>query len=183
MYASCIIRFSESHETPSIVDLRVGTAKGPLTILASRSAFAGGVTTIGNFISQEPGVTAEATLSEAMDVAKRQAMADVILHYTASDPTTLNQADIDTLRDRQVTLKIFMVRPAFDQNAAGNVNLIRVERAFLNLPGVGGDRVADHHDPPRRGGSRGWAGLESGGQRPIGTPAVLAEALTTESGD
>ena len=92
---------------------------------ASRSAFAGGVTTIGNFISQEPGVTAEATLSEAMEVAKRQAMADVILHYTASDPTTLNQADVNTLRDRQVTLKIFMVRPAFDQNAAGNVNLIR----------------------------------------------------------
>ena len=93
---------------------------------ASRSAFAGGVTTIGNFISQEPGVSAATTLTEAMDVARRQAMADVILHYTASDPTTLGPADIETLRDRQVTLKIFMVRPAFDQNAAGNVNLIRM---------------------------------------------------------
>ena len=92
---------------------------------ASRSAFAGGVTTIGNFISQEPGVSAETTLGEAMEVARRQAMADVILHYTASDPTTLSPADVATLLDRQVTLKIFMVRPAFDENAAGNVDLIR----------------------------------------------------------
>ena len=92
---------------------------------ASRSAFAGGVTTIGNFISQEPGTSAATTLGEAMDVARRQAMTDVILHYTASDPTTLTSADVATLLDRQVTLKIFMVRPAFDQNAAGNVDLIR----------------------------------------------------------
>jgi len=96
---------------------------------ASRAAFAGGVTTISNFISQESGVSAATTLTEAIEIAQRQAMADVILHYTARDPTTLTPADVATLRNRQVTLKIFMVRPAFDENAASNVNLIRAAGA------------------------------------------------------
>jgi len=52
-----------------------------------------------------------------------------ILHLTASDPHQLSPADVAMLYDRGVTLKIFMVRPAFDQDAAGFVRLIRAAGA------------------------------------------------------
>jgi dihydropyrimidinase len=92
---------------------------------ASLSAFAGGKTTIGNFITQVPGESATKTLKEAFGVLKKQAMADVILHYTVNDPTQFSAADVTMLYDKQVTLKIFLSRPGFDQNAAAYVNLIR----------------------------------------------------------
>jgi dihydropyrimidinase len=92
---------------------------------ASRAAFAGGTTTIGTFITQTPDVSAATALTEAVEIVKKQAMADVILHYTVSDPTKLTPADVAMLYDRQFTLKIFMSNAAFDQNAAKNVDLIR----------------------------------------------------------
>ncbi len=92
---------------------------------ASRAALAGGTTTIGTFIDQNPAVSPSVTLADAVDVVKKQAIADVILHFTASDPTKLTPSDVAMLYDRQFTLKIFMMRPAFDQNAASYVNLIR----------------------------------------------------------
>ncbi len=91
---------------------------------ASRSAFAGGKTTIGNFINQEPGVSVEKTLTEAAALVKKQAMSDVILHYIVDDPAKITPSDVAMLYDRQFTLKIFLSRPGFDQNAAGFVNLI-----------------------------------------------------------
>jgi dihydropyrimidinase len=48
----------------------------------------------------------------------------VILHFTVSDPSKLSPGDVAMLVDRGVTVKIFLVRPAFDQNAAGYVKLI-----------------------------------------------------------
>lgn len=92
---------------------------------ASRAAFAGGLTTIGTFIDQDPNVSPSTTLTQVMDVARRQAMADVILHYTISDPTKISPSDVSMLYERQVTPKIFMMRPAFDQYAASYVDLIR----------------------------------------------------------
>ena len=92
---------------------------------ASLSAFAGGKTTISNFITQVAGESLDKTLTEATEVAKKQAMADVILHYTVNDPTKFTPADVAMLRDKGFTLKIFMMRPGFDQNAASFVNLIR----------------------------------------------------------
>lgn len=92
---------------------------------ASRAAFAGGVTTIGTFIDQIPNESASVTLTRAVEIAQKQAIADVILHYTVSDPTTITPSDVAMMVDRQFTLKIFMMRPGFDQNAATFVNLIR----------------------------------------------------------
>jgi dihydropyrimidinase len=68
-------------------------------------------------------------LTEAADLVKKQAIADVILHFTASDPTKLSPSDVAMLYDRGFTLKIFLVRPAFDQNAASYVKLIRAAGA------------------------------------------------------
>jgi dihydropyrimidinase len=91
---------------------------------ASLSALAGGKTTISNFINQVPGETVAKTLSDAADVVKKQAIADVVLHYVLDDPTKFTPADLKTLYDRQFTLKIFLMRPAFDQNAAAFVKTI-----------------------------------------------------------
>ena len=92
---------------------------------ASRAALAGGTTTIGTFINQDPDESPETTMTEAADVAERTSIADVVLHYTVSDPTLLTPSDVAMLYERQFTIKIFMSRAAFDQNAHSYVNLIR----------------------------------------------------------
>lgn len=91
---------------------------------ASLSALAGGKTTISNFISQEPDKPVSATLAEAADVVAKQAIADVVLHYIVSDPTKFTSDDLKLLYERQFTLKIFLVRPIFDQYSVQNVKLI-----------------------------------------------------------
>jgi dihydropyrimidinase len=96
---------------------------------ASRAALAGGKTTISNFINQSANTSVETTLADATDLVKKQAIADVILHFTASDPSKLSPGDVAMLADRGLTLKIFLVRPAFDQNAPGYVKLIRAAGA------------------------------------------------------
>src|SRR5262245_44817189 len=93
---------------------------------ASRAAFAGGKTTISNFVTLAANTDLRPLLAEATDLVKKQAIADVILHLTVNDPNQLTPADVAMLYDRGFTLKIFMVRPAFDQNLAGFVKLIRV---------------------------------------------------------
>jgi dihydropyrimidinase len=90
----------------------------------SLAALAGGKTTVSNFINQDPDMSVAATLTEAADVVAKQAIADVILHYTVSDPTKFTPADVKMLYDRQFTLKIFLVRPAFDEHGIANVQLI-----------------------------------------------------------
>lgn len=92
---------------------------------ASKAALAGGITTIGTFIDQDPAASPTATLDHAIELANKQAIADGLLHFTVSDPTKFTPADVKTLYDKGVDLKIFMVRPAFDQFAAQNVELIR----------------------------------------------------------
>jgi len=96
---------------------------------ASRAALAGGKTTISNFITQSATADLQATLAEATDIVKKQAIADVILHVTITDPNRISPADVAMLADRGFTPKIFFVRPAFDQNAAGYVNVIRAAGA------------------------------------------------------
>ncbi len=91
---------------------------------ASRAALAGGITTIGAFIGQNTSVPAAQTLAEAADAANRDTIADAILHFTVRDPTALAPDDVTMLRDRGVTLKIFMRGLGFDQRALDNLKLI-----------------------------------------------------------
>ena len=51
-------------------------------------------------------------------------IADAILHFTVRDPTALAPDDVTMLRDRGVTLKIFMRGLGFDQRALDNLKLI-----------------------------------------------------------
>src|SRR5579859_6295257 len=73
----------------------------------SLAALAGGKTTISNFINQAADTDVPTTLAQAADVVRKQAIADVILHFTASDPTKLSPSDVALLYDRGFTLKIF----------------------------------------------------------------------------
>ena len=96
---------------------------------ASRAALAGGKTTISNFINLSDSSELRSTLAAAKDLVLKQSMADVILHVTAADPNRLAPADVQLLSDQEVTLKIFMVRPIFDQKAAAYYDLIRAAGA------------------------------------------------------
>jgi dihydropyrimidinase len=96
---------------------------------ASRAALAGGKTTISNFITQEAGVSMQKTLTDAVEVVRAQAIADVILHLTATDPAAVTPSDVAMMADRGFTPKIFMVRPTFEPNAAAYVKLIRAAGA------------------------------------------------------
>ena len=97
----------------------------------SLAALAGGKTTISNFINQGADTDLRTTLTEAADLVTKQAIADVILHFTASDPTKLSPSDVAMLYDRGFTLKIFLVRPAFEKAkaiSAQNINYRQQER-------------------------------------------------------
>jgi dihydropyrimidinase len=91
---------------------------------ASYAALAGGITTLGVFFNQDPAVPFAARLTEVSDSASRQAITDVILHHTVSDPTLLAADDVARLVDRGVTLKIFMRGLGFEQRLVENVKLI-----------------------------------------------------------
>ncbi|PYQ96628.1 MAG: hypothetical protein DMF96_17685 [Acidobacteria bacterium] len=95
----------------------------------SRAALAGGVTTISNFISPASTEDLPTALAHATELVKNQAIADVILHVMVNDPSKWSPADVTLLADRSFTLKIFLSRPAFDQNAAAYVKLIRAAGA------------------------------------------------------
>jgi dihydropyrimidinase len=91
---------------------------------ASRAALAGGITTIGAFIGQDPNVPAAQTLAEAAAAASRTTIADALLHLTIGDPTRLTPGDIPMLRERGITPKIFMRGMGFEQRLNDNLKLM-----------------------------------------------------------
>jgi len=90
----------------------------------SRAALAGGITTIANFITQVPGEDLLTTLNKATAVVKKEAIADVLLHATVTDPTKVTPEAVSAIA-KGYTLKIFTSRQGFDQNVAGFMRLIR----------------------------------------------------------
>ena len=91
---------------------------------ASRAALAGGITTIGGFINQNTDVPAAQTLAEAAEAAERVTIADAILHFTIGNPTALAPGDVEMMRERGVTPKIFMRGLGFEQRLSDNLRLI-----------------------------------------------------------
>lgn len=89
----------------------------------SRAALAGGTTTIANFVSQVPGESTAATLEKATDEVRKQAIADVILHYTVSDPNAVTKQDLDLLA-KGYDIKIFTSRQQFDDELSDFTKLI-----------------------------------------------------------
>jgi dihydroorotase-like cyclic amidohydrolase len=70
---------------------------------ASRAALAGGITTIGAFIGQNPDVPVAQTLAEA-DAASRTTIADAILHFTISEPAKLSVPEMNDRNFREIIL-------------------------------------------------------------------------------
>ena len=95
----------------------------------SRAALAGGITTISNFGGIREGDTPAETLQRARPEIEAQSIADVIFHPIVSDPAT---ATVDTLEAlataEQTTIKVFMVRPSFDQAVPGFMATLRAAR-------------------------------------------------------
>jgi dihydropyrimidinase len=91
---------------------------------ASRAALAGGITTIGGFINQQRGVPAAQTLAEAAEATARVTIADALLHFTIFNPAVLLPGDVEMMRDRGVTPKIFMRGLFFEQHLSDNLKLI-----------------------------------------------------------
>jgi dihydropyrimidinase len=91
---------------------------------ASRAALAGGITTIGAFINQDPQRPAAETLADAAAAASRSTIADAILHLTIGEPARIAPSDIVMLRDRGVTPKIFMRGMAFEQRVNDHLKVI-----------------------------------------------------------
>jgi dihydropyrimidinase len=145
---------------------------------ASRAALAGGTTTISNFITQVAGTSLETTLAGAMDVVRKQAIADVILHLTVGDPNAFTPADVAILADRGLTLKIFMVRPAFDQNAAAYTTLIRAAGAAGLLTMIHCEDASIVSTTQQRMMAEGRGALK--GQNFAESRPVVAEEIATQ---
>jgi dihydropyrimidinase len=94
---------------------------------ASRQAFAGGKTTISNFVVRRSGESVDEMLARETALVDAQSMADVILHVMAFNPQDWGSGDVEALASRGIGLKVFLSRPSFDQQALEYVKMI--ERA------------------------------------------------------
>ena len=95
----------------------------------SAAALAGGITTISNFTGVRDGETLVEAVEREAGLVSLQSMADVIVHPIVSDPAAVTPETIEALVERgQTSLKVFMVRPSFDQYAAGFVAALAAAR-------------------------------------------------------
>jgi dihydropyrimidinase len=91
----------------------------------SAAAVAGGVTTISNFVSPQAGENAMAGFERAAALVRAQAVADIMLHWRVNDAEAVTETALRALVERgQPSLKVFMVRPSFDQNALGFLTVL-----------------------------------------------------------
>lgn len=95
----------------------------------SRGAVVGGVTTIGNMISPQPGETIGllAMLDRAVADTRANSIVDFILHPVVVDPTPEIIAEIPKLAGAGYpSVKFFMVRPTFDGRLADYMKVLDV---------------------------------------------------------
>lgn len=114
---------------PGCVDLHTHLASTPtFTPLddfehGTRTAIAGGVTTVCSMVYQEG--TLRAGIERGLRDARRS-LADYALHVVVTDPGDAAVAELPSLaRDGHTGLKIFMVSPRFDERVTDYVRLLR----------------------------------------------------------
>ena len=105
------------------IGLRPGIEGSDDYTSASRAALAGGVTTIGNFISQNEKEPLAETMRMAGETVKKEAIADILLHITIGDAKAVTTADL-AMMAKQYTMKIFTSRPQFDTELTAFTKLI-----------------------------------------------------------
>ncbi|HEY3110318.1 MAG TPA: dihydropyrimidinase [Chloroflexota bacterium] len=85
----------------------------------TRAAAAGGITTVGNMTTPEPGEGLLALVERVGREAERQALIDFALHPVLIDPSPAVLDELPTLAGRgQTSVKIFMILGNFDGRAA-----------------------------------------------------------------
>lgn len=93
----------------------------------SKAALAGGITTIGCMTSPQKDEGLQEAIARETERARRQAIADIVLHPVAQSPGEETENAIRALAASGCTsLKIFMVSARFDENEAAFVELIRL---------------------------------------------------------
>ena len=153
----------------------------------SAAALAGGITTISNFGGVRDGETPAETLARATPVIEAEAIADLIYHPIVSDPASAVTDTLEALVEAgQPTIKVFMVRPTFDERADGFVDTMRsvVEAGVLML--VHCEDAAIVADTAARFVAEGRGGLENfADARPVEAEEVAtrrAIAMAEETG-
>ncbi|MDR7497892.1 MAG: dihydropyrimidinase [Armatimonadota bacterium] len=90
------------------------------------AALAGGVTTVGNMTFQREGETLRGALERDLAAARRDAVADYILHPVLMHPTDAALAEIPALAaEGHTSLKIFMVLDGFDGQVDAYLDAMR----------------------------------------------------------
>lgn len=103
----------------------VGSAENLTT--TSRSALAGGVTTISHFIGPQANSTEDlaGAIKRADDRIKTEGIADFVVHANINNPTKQVGELQGLLATGQTSIKIFMDRPAFEANTRAFIDVIR----------------------------------------------------------
>ena len=90
----------------------------------SAAALAGGITTISNFIGVSDDESVSEPLRRAAEQVQAEAIADVILHPIIGRPASV-PAQLESLAaNGHTSLKVFMVRPGFDRDVPGFLNML-----------------------------------------------------------
>ena len=109
--------------------VHLGAARADDYDSGSRAALAGGITTISNFGGVREGETPAQALQRARPDIEAQSIADVIFHPIVSDPASASADTLEALAAAgQTTIKVFMVRPSFDQAVPGFMATLRAAR-------------------------------------------------------
>jgi dihydropyrimidinase len=92
----------------------------------SAAALAGGITTIGNMTQIAPGETPLQALAREAEQARREAIADILLHPIFGNASEEALADVPKLLENgHNSVKFFMSTPVFDGQAEGYLELTR----------------------------------------------------------
>ena len=90
----------------------------------SMAAIAGGITTISNFAFAQPGANLTELIEREAALIEEQAIADVILHTTITDPLTQSSQLEALAATGQTSIKVFMNFDFFDPNASAFLDAI-----------------------------------------------------------
>lgn len=91
----------------------------------SAAALAGGITTISNFIGvSDDASSVSEPLRRAAEEVRAEAIADVILHPIIGRPEPVPAQLEDLAASGHTSLKVFMVRPGFDRDVPGFLNML-----------------------------------------------------------
>jgi dihydropyrimidinase len=93
----------------------------------SKTAIAGGVTTVGNMTFQWPGESLAEAIRRDLNAARKRAAVDYVLHPVLMEPSEESLAELPTLAaDGHVSVKLFMTTPEFESQIDAMISAIKI---------------------------------------------------------